>query len=111
MGYNQEAFDAECATLARALELAARRRTTPEAVTISTDAQATMGTLAAEEPGPGQKYAVLARKWIAVPRAVRPKMRIEIRWCPVHEGVEGNEKADEWAVQAAGEPDTRGGWG
>jgi ribonuclease HI len=38
MGYNQEAFDAECAALARALEVAARRRTTPERVTIFTDA-------------------------------------------------------------------------
>jgi ribonuclease HI len=40
MAYNQEAFDAECAALARALEVAARRRTTPERVTIFTDAQA-----------------------------------------------------------------------
>jgi ribonuclease HI len=40
MGYNQEAYDAECAALARALETAARRQTTPEKVTIFTDAQA-----------------------------------------------------------------------
>ena len=33
---------------------------------------------------------------------------LEIRWCPAHEGVEGNEKADEWAKQAAEEPDARG---
>jgi len=33
MGYNQEAYDAECAALARALELASRRNTTPERVT------------------------------------------------------------------------------
>jgi ribonuclease HI len=37
MGYNQEAYDAECATLARALEVAARCQTTPEKVTIFTD--------------------------------------------------------------------------
>jgi len=30
LGYNQEAFDAECAALARALELAARRNSVPE---------------------------------------------------------------------------------
>jgi len=40
MGYNQEAFDAECAALARALGLARRRNPPPARVTIFTDAQA-----------------------------------------------------------------------
>jgi ribonuclease HI len=42
MGKNQEAYDAECAALARALEVAARRQIVPERVTIFTDAQAAM---------------------------------------------------------------------
>jgi len=37
MGYNQEAYDAECTTLARALQVVWRRPTTPERVTIFTD--------------------------------------------------------------------------
>jgi len=108
LGYNQEAFDAECAALARALELAARRRTVPGAVTIYADAQSAMRRIVADEPGPGQKYAILARKWVAALKQARPEVRIEIRWCPAHEGVEGNEIADEWAKLAAGEPDARG---
>jgi len=108
MGYNQEAYDAECAALARALEEAAKRRTAPERVTIFTDAQAAIRRMASEDPGPGQKYAILARRHIAALRRARPSMAIEIRWCPAHKGVPGNEKADEWAKLAAEEPEARG---
>ena len=94
--------------IARALEAASRRRTTPERVTIFTDAQAAIGRMASDAPGPGQQYALQARKHIATLRRARPGIVIEIRWCPAHKGVAGNEKADEWAKIAAEEPDTRG---
>jgi len=108
MGCNQEAYDAECAALSRALEYALRRNTTPERVTIFTDAQAAMTRMASDEPGLGQQYALQARKHIASLRRARPGITIEIRWCPAHKGVAGNEKADEWAKIAAEEPDTHG---
>jgi len=108
MGYNQEAFDAECAALARALEVAAKRRTGPKAVTIFTDAQAAIARIASEGPGPAQQYARQARKWIAELRRRDRDLRIEFRWCPAHSGVAGNEEAGKWAKQAAEEPDARG---
>ena len=108
MGYYQEAFDAECAALARALESASRRNTVPNRVTIFTDAQAAIRRMASDEPGPGQKYALEARKHIAKLRRASPGITIEIRRCPAHEGVEGNEKADEWAKLVAEELDARG---
>jgi len=92
MGFNQEAYDAECTALARALEVAQRRPTTPERVTIFTDAQAAIRRMASDEPGPGQQYALQARKHIAALRRAKPGIIIEIRWCPVHKGVTGNEK-------------------
>jgi len=108
MGYNQEAYGAECAALTRALESSSRRNTTPERVTIITDAQATIKRMASEEPGPTQTYALQAMKHIATLRRARLGIIIEIKWCPAHKRIEGNEKADEWAKIAAEEPDTRG---
>jgi len=108
MGKNQEAYDAECVALAHALELAAQRSTTPERVTIFSDAQAAIRRMASGEPGPEQQYALQARKHIARLRRARKGIVVEIRWCPAHKGVGGNEKADEWAKIAAGEPNTRG---
>jgi hypothetical protein len=61
-----------------------------------------------DEPGPGQKYAMQARKWIADLQLARPGIGIEIRWCPAHQRVAGSEKADEWARLAAEEPDAHG---
>jgi len=108
MGYNREAYDAECTALARALETASRRQTTPERVPIFTDAQAAIRRMASEKPGPDQMYALQARKHIAVLRRARPDITIKIRWCPSHKGASGNEKADEWLKHAAEKPDVRG---
>jgi len=65
MGNNEGAYDAECAALAHALELAAQRNTTPERVTIVSDAQAAIRRMASDEPGPGQQCAIQARIHIA----------------------------------------------
>jgi len=108
MGWGQEAFDAECATLAMALQVAAARSHTTGAVTIFTDAQAAIWGMASDDPGPGQKYALEARRHIAALRAKEPNGRVEIRWCPNHQGIEGNEVADKWAKLAADEPDAHG---
>jgi len=95
MGWGQEAYDAECAALARALQVAAARNHRLGLVTILTDCQAAIGRMASNEPGPGQKYALEARQHIATLRAKEPNVRIGIRWCPSHQGIEGNEKADQ----------------
>jgi ribonuclease HI len=104
MGNNQEACDAECA----ALEEATKREMVPEPVTIFTDAQAAIRRMASEAPGPGQKYAILARQHIGTLRKARPDITIELRWYPAHKGIPGNDKADEWAKLAADGPEARG---
>jgi len=79
MGYNQ-AYDAECAALARALESDLRRQATLERVTSFTDAQAAIRRMTSEEPGPGQQHALQARKHIAALRRARSGTIIETRW-------------------------------
>jgi len=81
--------------------MAGRRQSVPKAVAIFTDAQSAIR----QATGPAQKYAPQARKWIANLRAKNPNIRIEIRWCPTHSGVPGNEKAGRGARQTAEEPD------
>jgi len=103
-GSRTEAYVAECAAIARALETAARRRNKLDHLTIFADAQAAIWRITSDD----QRYAIAARKHIAELRRKEPDIRIETRWHPSHCGVEGNEKADEWAKQAADEPDARG---
>jgi len=85
-----------------------QRNTTPEQVTIFSDTQAAIRRMASDEPGLGQKFAILARQHIAALRRARPGITIEIRWCPGHKGIAGNEKADEWAKEVAGQAGTHG---
>ena len=92
MSDNQEAYDAECAALSHTLELAAQRKSTPERVTIFSDAQAAIRRMGSDEPGRGQQYAILGQKQIATLRRARAGITTEIRWCPAHKGITGNEK-------------------
>jgi hypothetical protein len=52
MDYSQEAYDAECTALSKALEIAARLQRRPERTTIFTDAHAAIRRMASEEPAP-----------------------------------------------------------
>jgi len=108
MGYNQEAYNAECAALAGAIQAASPWNTNPEGVSIFSDAQAAIRKTASDEPDPGQHYALQARRHIAALRKAWPCITIEIRWCPAHKAIAGNEMADKWAKIAAEEPDTHG---
>jgi len=113
----QEAYDAECAAIARALAVIAERakRSEPSGASQaerakrckSADAQAAITLMTHDEPGPGQT----ARKAIAALREREPSVDVEIHWCPAHIVIPGDEVAGGWAKQAASEPDDHGSSG
>jgi len=53
----------------------------------------------------GQTYAIQVRQVIAILRKQKFAIEIEIRWCPAHKGISGNEVADKWAKLATSELD------
>jgi len=72
----------------------------------SGDSQAAIARLRHTQLGPGQALAMQAH-------AIAKRLHIQgrqhtIQWVPGHAGVEGNEKADQVAKQAAGKPPVRG---
>jgi hypothetical protein len=78
-----------------------------ERVAFFTDAQAAIKRIISEDLGPGQIYAIQARKYIAALRRGRPGVIIEIRWCPAHKGETGrptNGPSSQWKNQ------TLAGW-
>ena len=72
--------------------VAANRSHTIGAVAIFTDAQAAIWRMTSDDPGPGQKYALEARRRIAALPAKEPNVKIEIRWCPSHQGIEERDR-------------------
>jgi len=93
IAYNQEAYDAECAALARHQRRPQdRRRQRGLHTIIITDIQTAIRRMASGEPGPGQMYAIQARRHIATLRRARPSVTIEIRWCPAHKESRGMRK-------------------
>src|SRR5699024_2138 len=75
-------------------------------VTILLGSKAAIARLRHTKPGPGQAQAIQAH---AIARNLGGQRRQPtIRWVPGHEGVEGNERADQVAKQAASKPPGRG---
>ena len=112
LGCNKEVYDAELYGIAEALKIAKRRRLwesgrqrhsgpapEPPTIRVFTDAQAALTRMRTNPPTAGQ--------WL-VTRIIKSEqeilalgVRVEYHWVPGHEGIEGNERADQAAKEAA----------
>ena len=105
MGGGHEAYDAELAALAHGLVHLYGRSETGQAYTIFTDSTAAIGRIVGDAPGPDQEMAI--RIIELAQRIVDQGNSITVRWTPAHMGVEGNERADQAAKDAASLPPLR----
>lgn len=102
LGKRCEVFDAELFAIMKALKEASNLRDgkmpTLNRITIFSDAQEALRRLQKDEESPGQALSRSIWKWEESLAGVD----IEYVWVPGHEGVPGNEVADEFAKRGAG---------
>ena len=105
LGKGHEVFDAELLGVVQALRVA-EKAGDQRPVTILLDSQAAIARLRHTQPGPGQALAIQAH---AIAKRLQAQgHQLTVQWVPGHAGVEGNERADQAAKQAANKPPGRG---
>jgi ribonuclease HI len=101
LGSGHEVFDAELLGVIQALRIA-KRTSGNKPITILLDSQAAIARLRHTRAGAGQSFALQAH---AIARDLQAQGReLTIQWVPGHAGIEGNEKADQVAKEAATKP-------
>ena len=105
LGGGHEAYDAEVAALVYGLIQLHGRAERGRAYTIFTDSTTAMRRITGDAPGPGQEMATRAIE--IAERVVGQGNSITVRWTPAHKEVEGNERADRAAKDAAEFPPLR----
>ena len=107
MGKTKEVFDAELYGIKRALEIATgklSRNPYIKRLIILSDSQAAVKRASTDRLGPGQKIAIdiIANAQVLTDKGIE----VNLQWVPSHIRIEGNERADKAAKEAAKSPST-----
>lgn len=102
----QGGLRAEVYAISQALSIIDQRQESGHRYTIFVNSAAAIDRIRSGSTGPGQRFAIAAIETCT--RVPARDDEVSIRWAPAHQGVLGNEKADEYAIAAAegGEPDS-----
>jgi ribonuclease HI len=98
LGQRKEVFDAELTGASKALEIA-KQLGYKGSIRVLLDSQAAIAQLPDNRVGPGQIWAIQAQD--IARRLENQGCQITIQWVPGHQGILGNEKADQAAKAAA----------
>lgn len=99
LGKNKEVFDTKCWAIKERAESLARDGTYDKKIMFGVDSQAAIFRMQTRIPRPAQLSVVVFRK--VVETLQLRGCKVEILWTPSHIGIEGNERADMAAEQAA----------
>ena len=92
-------FGAEVYAIAQAIEVIDQRQERVHQYTIFVDSTSAVGRIRTDAIGLGQSFGIAAIEGCS--RVMSRDSEITVRWVPAHNGVPGNEKADEYAKAAA----------
>ncbi|KAF9456696.1 hypothetical protein BDZ94DRAFT_1144800, partial [Collybia nuda] len=93
-------YEGECVGALMALKLVSKQQRVRD-VTICVDNQAAITATMLLRPAPGHYILDAFHSDLIELQKIHPQIHITIRWTPGHQGINGNETADEEAKKAA----------